>query len=100
MAKFRKGFRRVNNKKNKKHPAYIYAKVGDEYKFIGITHAKITDNIKNIPLEKNPNPKDKRPAYLRPRPDKAHKAEFGGRYNNWNFSKKDKEKVNKIISNK
>lgn len=24
------------------HPSYIYAEMGDEYKYIGITHANIT----------------------------------------------------------
>lgn len=47
------------------HPAYIYAKVGNDYKFIGITHSSITDGVKNIKLDKNPDPKDKRKANAR-----------------------------------
>ena len=53
-------FRTHNVSKEGKHPAYIYAKVGDEYVYVGITHASITNGMKNIPLEKNPNPQDRR----------------------------------------
>ena len=38
------------------HPAYIYAKIGNKFKYIGITHSKITEGMENIKLDKNPNP--------------------------------------------
>lgn len=49
-------------RKNKSngHPAHIYARIGNSYKFIGITHSKITSGVENIELDKNPNPKDKK----------------------------------------
>lgn len=43
-----------------RHVTYIYAKKNGKYSYIGLTHAEITDNIRNIPLEQNPNPKDNR----------------------------------------
>ena len=57
---FRKGFRKMNNKKVDKygHPTYVYAKIGDDYKYIGITHSPITKGVRNIKLEVNPDPKD------------------------------------------
>ncbi len=78
------------------HPTYIYAKSGDDYKYIGITHAKVTDGTKNIPLAKNPNPKDSRQSYVRPTADKKNRSTFGKKLNGWFFSDEDKEKINKI----
>lgn len=46
--------------KETQHPAYIYARVGNDYKFIGITHSNITKRVKNIKLDKNPNLEDKK----------------------------------------
>lgn len=89
-------FRRTNLKDGKNHPTYIYAKVGNEYMYLGITHAKITKGIQNIRLEKNPNPKDKRTAYVRPTSQKAHQSSFGAKIKGWFFSDSDKEKINKL----
>ncbi len=86
-------FRR--NKKTR-HPAYIYAKVGNELKYIGITHAEITQGVKNIPLEKNPNPKDTAKAFARPKAEKGKSNEFKAKEKGWRLSKKDKQKIDKI----
>ncbi|MBR2322973.1 MAG: hypothetical protein IKA54_05220 [Clostridia bacterium] len=94
---FRKGFRKLDNKEVQGHPTYIYAKVGNEYKYLGLTHSNITNNVKNIKLEKNPNPKDSRTSYVRPNAGKANRSEFGKQLNGWHFSEQDKKKVNKII---
>lgn len=96
---FRKGFRKMNNKKTDKfgHPTYVYAKVGKEYKYIGITHSPITEGVKNIRLERNPNPKDNTTAYVRPNTQKANRSKFGKRFSNWKFSEKDKPKIKTLI---
>ena len=96
-AKFRKGFRKLDNKEVKGHPTYIYAKIGNDYKFLGLTHSSITDNVRNIKLEKNPNPKDKRTAYVRPKAGQANRSEFGKGFNDWKFSEQDRKRVAKII---
>ena len=96
-SKFRKGFRKLDNKEVQGHPTYIYAKVGKEFKYLGLTHSNITDKVKNIKLEKNPNPKDNRTSYIRPKAGKANRSEFGVMLNNWHFSEQDKKKVIKII---
>ena len=92
---FRKGFRKMNNKKIDKfgHPTYVYAKVGKEFKYIGITHSAITKGVKNIRLEQNPNPKDNKPAYVRPKAQKADRSRFGKGLNGWKFSERDKAKI-------
>lgn len=83
------------NKKNG-HPAYIYAKIGNEYKYIGITHSKITEGITNIKLDKNPNPKDKKTAFARPKVEKSKTNDFKSCEKGWKLSKKDKIKLFKI----
>ena len=91
----------MNNRKidKRSHPTYVYARVGENFKYLGITHAKITDGIKNIPLEKNPNPKDKRSAYVRPHTQQANRSKFGKGLNSWKFSDKDKAKIKTLIDN-
>ena len=89
-------FRKNNSKEYTGHPTYIYAQVGNEFIFVGITHAKITDGIKNIQLERNPNPKDKRPSYMRPFADKKHKSSFGKKLKGWKLTENDKKKALKL----
>lgn len=89
----------MNNKKVDKygHPTYVYAKIGDDYKYIGITHSPITKGVRNIKLEVNPDPKDKSSSYVRPKPEKADRSKFGKRLDKWRFSDKDKAKIKTLI---
>jgi hypothetical protein len=85
---------------NKGHPSYIYEKVGNKYKFIGITHSEVTRGMKNIELENdpNPNPKERKKSYIRPKPDEAEINRFGGRLEGWRFvGDKDKKVVEEVI---
>jgi len=86
-------FRR--NKTNQ-HPAYIYARVGSDFKYIGITHSKITKGMQNIQLDNNPNPKDKKTAFARPIAEKDKAGNFKAKEKGWRLTKKDKDKLNKI----
>ncbi|MDE6415201.1 MAG: hypothetical protein K2K48_07275 [Anaeroplasmataceae bacterium] len=95
----RNEFRKANDKKFGAHPTYIYAQKGKKFIFIGITHAAITDEMENIPLEKNPESGNKSQAYLRPIPDEAHRSTFGAKLKGWFFSDSDKKKVEKIKKN-
>lgn len=57
MSRKRNWVRRDEFRKNRSkgaggHPVYIYAKVGNRYRFLGITHSPVTQGVKNIPLEK------------------------------------------------
>ena len=88
-------FRIHNSKVDGHHPSYIYAKVGKKYIFVGITHAEITDGMKNIPLSKNPNPKDKTPSYFRPYSDDDHISSFGKKKKGWSIPYEDKLKIPK-----
>lgn len=90
-------FRDCHTKERKGHPTYVYARVKDEFKYIGITHARITDHIKNIPLEKNPDPFDKDSAYLRPITSCDKSKHFGKPKVGWKFTQNDNKKVKDII---
>lgn len=91
-------FRTCFSRKAKGHPVYIYAKVDGRYEYIGLTHAEITKGMKNIPLEKNPNPNDSRQSYLRPKTDNDKETMFEKKAKkDWKFSRKDKRKAKKII---
>lgn len=76
------------------HPAYIYAKVGGKYKYIGITHSPITNKVKNIKLDTNPNPKDNKTAYVRPSAKQAKVKKFkNNTLKDWKMSNSDKQKI-------
>ena len=102
--KFRRSFRK-NTRIN--HPAYIIDQDGNMYAYIGITHSETIKkekinkgkayNEKNVLLDKNPDPRDTRKAYVRPVVESDHIKNFGRRYDDWSFAKSDKRKVNRII---
>lgn len=89
-------FRKNNSSIVKSHPVYIYAQKGNSYKYIVITHAKITQKIKNIALDKNPNPHDNQKAYARPKAECEKTSKFGKILEGWKLSKQDKEKILQI----
>ena len=89
-------FRKNNSRETGGHPTYIFAQKGKKFKFIGITHANVTEGVENIPLEKNPEPGKTEQSYIRPNPDEAHKSSFGAKLKGWFFSDKDKKKVEAV----
>ena len=97
-AKYASEFRKIYNKEMKGHPTYIYAKVGEKFHFIGITHAEITRSVKNIKLDKNPNPKDISSSYIRPMTNAAKSKFFGRILKFWKFSNNDISKVEGVIN--
>lgn len=91
-------FRKVHDKDKAGHPSYIYAKKGNSYEYIGITHSNITKGVKNIKLELNPNPNDTKVAYVKPKTEKASKKSFGNPLKKWFFrTDKDKNQAKAII---
>ncbi len=100
MSKFKKHFRRNNSKKVRGHPTYIYKKINDEYYFVGITHAPVTNRVKNIKLDYNPNPNDSKHSYIRPFSSKEKIKKFSNKeLSDWKINKKDRPKFNRSIKN-
>ena len=79
------------------HPTHIYRKVGNTYEFIGLTHSPITRGIKNIKLDKSPNPNDNETQYIKPTPERASTKEFNKKpEKGWKFAKSDLPKVEEV----
>ena len=95
-SKARNEFRKKNTKDGRGHPTYIYRERGNQYDYLSLTHSERTEGEKNIPLKKNPNPKDRRKAYVRPKVETAHVSSFGKRLLGWFFGDDDKDTVNKL----
>jgi len=76
-----------------KHPGYVFVQIGDEMQYLGVTHAKITKGIKNIPLDQNPNPKDLNKSYIVPKVESDDKEKLGKPKKGWNLSAEDKKKI-------
>jgi hypothetical protein len=83
-AKYASEFRKIYNKEMKGHPTYIYA--------------EITRSVKNIKLDKNPNPKDISSSYIRPMTNAAKSKFFGRILKFWKFSNNDISKVEGVIN--
>lgn len=93
-------FRKKNDNEGTGHPTYIYAKIGNKFKYIGMTHSEITNGVKNIKLDKNPNPEDERDSYMHPTPQNADASRFGKKLKEWKLAESDKPKVDAIKSKK
>lgn len=89
-------FRKKNDDEGSGHPTYIYAKVGNDFKYIGMTHSEITKGVRNIKLDKNPDPEDPRDSYMRPSAQKADAGRFGTKLKGWKLAESDKPKVEEI----
>lgn len=96
LSKNKNEFRRKNTKDGRGHPAYIYRETQGQYDYLSLTHAESTRGKKNIPLKKNPDPKDGRKAYVRPKSERARKSSFGSKLFGWFFSDDDRETINKL----
>ena len=77
---------------------YVYDKKEGRYLYIGLTHSAITQGMRNIELERNPNPNDERKAYARPKTETTSD-KLQTRFPNWQFSEKDRKTVKGIIKN-
>lgn len=93
-------FRKHGNKSSQGHPAYVFVRKGKTYNCIGITHSGKTRGLRNIELEKNPDPMDDEKAYLHPRVKSDRISNFGPALKNWKFTDNDKIQAEKIINSK
>lgn len=90
-------FRKLNTKEAKGHLQYVFGKTGSQLESLGITHGKRTKGVNNVPLKKNPNPQDKRQAYVRPKITQEQEKRYGKRLDGLGLSSEDKVMVWKLI---
>lgn len=95
--RFQTHFRKAYNGKFTGHPQYVFDEEGNKYKVLGITSSAETNGVKNVLLERNPEPHNSKMAYVRTKPAIEDKGAFGSRLNGWKFTKNDKKKVKKIL---
>ena len=94
---FQPHFRKAYNGRFTGHPQYVYDDDGRRYKVLGITSSPKTNGVLNVRLERNPEPNNSKPAYVRTKTESENKGAFGERLKGWTFSEKDKKKVREII---
>lgn len=90
-------FRKLHDKDEKGHVQYVFEREGKDFKSVGITHGKRTRGTANIPLKKNPDPKDPRKAYVRPKIVKKEAKKYGKPQTDMQFSGADRELVTGLI---
>lgn len=90
-------FHKLNTKEAKGHLHYVCGKTGNKYESVGVTHAQKTKGTKNVPLHKNPDPNDKRKAYIRPALTEEKRKQYGKQLNGLGLSTEDKKKVWELI---
>ena len=71
------------------HPNFVFGRVGDKYKSFGLTH-KPKKNHPYVPLTKNPNPNDKRDAFLQKKVLSTDKRYMSPIEEKWEFSPDDR----------
>ena len=91
-------FRKKRTKEGKGHAGHFFEKRGKNLLGVGLTHADHTDGVKNIPLEKNPepNPKDKRKSHVRPVLEEIEEEHLSKRLQGWEFTEKDAAMVREL----
>ena len=90
-------FRKERSAKGAGHPRYVFIKKGNIYIGFPITHGMHYRGQKNIQLRKNPepNPEDKRPVYISPKPEEIKKA--SDVKPDWKLHPEDIKMVEKLI---
>ena len=97
-------YRRTNpNDPIPNHPKYLFRKIGNKYLGIGITHSptirtRNNRTIRNIRLERSPNPRDTRTNYITPYARRFNREQLHhARLRGWSFTENDNQKVKAII---
>ena len=98
--RFQRHFRKFRNGKFTGHPQYVYDEKGNKYLIIGVTESPETSGVSNILLDKNPEPNNSKPAYIRPKPDSVEKGVRNTKLKGWKFADSDKPKVQSVIDGK
>ena len=95
--RFQRHFRKFHSKETTGHPSYVYDEKGNVYKVLGVTSASKTNEVLNIRLEQNPEPGNKKTAYIQPKSKEVPKGTKNKKLKGWKLSGNDKQIVQEII---
>ncbi len=95
--RFNPHFRKIHSKETRNHPTYVYDKTNSDYKVVSLTTSSSTNNVKNIPLKKNPSPNSNEQSYILPTPKKVSIKNKSKKLKGWKFSKEDVPTVKNVI---
>lgn len=96
-----------NGYKGNGHPAYGFAEMEDKTFYLDITHSKYVKDKRNpskkykySQLSQNPNPSDKKTAYVSPFPYSVKTNKLRNEKTNWSFSEEDLSIIESYKKNK
>lgn len=90
----------IRKKKHERHPQLTVDADRTTFTSMSITHSKKKGKKNNLPLKHNPNPEDKRPAYLRKQVVKDFKFRFSKAFKNYQISDEDAVMIMNYLENK
>ena len=90
----------IRKRRKERHPPVIVGANRTSFKSMGITHSAKHGKRNNIKLKSNPNPSDKREAYLRKEIIKDFKFKFTKAFRNYKLSKEDIEELINYLEKK
>lgn len=90
----------MRKRKKAKHPYVIVGADKTSFSAMSITHKRRDNHRNNFPLNSNPNPKDKRKAYLKKQLILDFKFKFSKAFNNYKITNEDAERILKYLESK
>ena len=90
----------IRKKKKENHPKVIINADKTSFGAVDLTHAISDGKRSNLPLKNNPNPNDKRKAYVKKRIIRDFKFRFSKAFKNYQLSNDDIDELIKYFSKK
>ena len=90
----------IRNKKKAKHPFVIVGYDKTKFKAMGLTHSKRSGHRNNLKLNKNPNHKEDKDAYLKRQIINDFKFNFSKAFKNYELSNSDIDLIIEYLNKK
>ena len=90
----------IRKRKHSKHPQVIVNADRTKFSSMTLTHKERSSKHSNIPLKVNPNPNDKRNAYIRKQVIRDFKFNFSKAFKNYKLSNEDIDELLRFLKNK
>ena len=90
----------IRKRKHSKHPQVIVDADRTKFSSMTLTHKERSSKHSNLLLKSNPNPNDKRSAYLRKQVIRDFKFNFSKAFKNYRLSNEDIDELLRFLQNK